>query len=624
MSKSKITGLFINDPTYKLLILLASSSSRSLPAFLFTRSFRVDLDGNGIGLEVETFHELFREASDNGGTDRKQKKYPFSVYSYDWRYGANEPGPKLEVLRREEHLKVTHQERMTFVEISAQLRQEIWEMFATEPDKYQKAQSTLCNLIVHSLPMPYTEPLWETTSLACRDVISSTLLPFLLTSPVSSRFERNFFTEDSYFLLVFHLTNLGFVFDDVRWHLLFDDLQSSDARTFFRIHEGMSYILNVSTSEQRNQRLINPSELDFPRNPLFTSLVGFTIAHITWKSSALDIWEHCESWRSWWGANAQSRGTLLEQVAYALIYPESIDVDALTSYLPHRFILALAVGLNRSGHLAMSSTLLNSGLHIETSERRSYVYGLLFAELLKTLTLLDQAHEALLLGVDYLNETSNNNMHVSIATADAYIALGIYKGAQEMLQQILSDPLLGSFERICSVLRLNKVWRRCPDTMGNSSFAANLAQVVNSIRQEDSDIQEDYMTELQATVYHVKQPGESVPSGLRKVIEDTLELYQQDDVMLQNKRSVLRMLVETNSATVDPYVSHDGKENYGHVHSNPVIVSDPRTSSKIFERVPLQTKTLTKGVHDAWRKRSLLSLGKSLSPRRLVNEVGVY
>ena len=545
-----IRGINVSDLTYQFLLLLAASPSQSLPTLLFTRPFSAPQTVNQSTTKLTRFDRLFRKDKYEGEVyiEPEQNRPPLSMPGYDWQYGAHQLGSELEALRREQHVEVTHQEEITFVEMSHDTRQEIWLVFAKEPKLHRKVQSLLCTFILLALPVPYAEPLWEMTSFACKDVITSTLLPFLFTSPGLRDFQQNLMTEEISCLLVFHLTNLGFALDDARWDLLFDNSQSSNVKSFFKIHKEISYLLGIPSSDPQAQNWKSPREFDLPQTSLGASLLGFTIAQIPWKCSSPTLWAYFETWRSCWSNSYTSRKTDLEKVAYAVIYPESINVSELASSLPSHSIYALAIGLSHSGHLETSSSLLKLGLLGPARDNlTSHVYELLFAELLKYLTLLGKAKDASDLGIEYLKVTTTHNAYVPIATTDAFIALGNYKTAQERLQYILSDTSLSSFEEICLVLCLNKIWRRRPDLIEPCGFADNLARIVNSIRREDNQIQEDYMTELQATVYHVRGHEEPIPPRLHTVIEHTLKLYREDDGTLQKQRATLDALIKTDN-----------------------------------------------------------------------------
>ncbi|USP73216.1 uncharacterized protein yc1106_00490 [Curvularia clavata] len=643
MSSFQSLGLSIDDTAYKLLLLLASSPSRSIPALIFTRPFSIVPNAGLNYPELEKFPRLFRRA---GETHDKPETFQLKTSIYDFQYGAIELGPELELLRREMHLIVTYQEKVTFLELSAQVRQHIWGIFSSEPEKYREAQMILCLLTILSLPTPYTEPLWEMTSFVCKDIVRTTLIPFLLAFSGSSCFDPNLVTEKRYGLLVFHLTNLGFVLDDTHWPLLFGTIKSSDFKSFFEIHKEMSNLLNIPSSELHTRKLRDPGEFNLPHDSLYVSLAGFTLFQITWKSSIPGSWKCYESWRSWWNANLPSRTTSLEEVAYALIHPMEIDVPDLISRIPSQLVYALAVGLRCSGHLETASNLLDLNLTLDTIEKHSHVYGLLFAELVKILTLLGQAQTALVLTAAFMQETGTNHAYVSIAKADAYIALRKYDEAQELLQGMLSDSSTEPFEEVCCALRLNKVWRRKPDTSTHVSFTQSFASVLGLIKRQDIKTQEDYMNELQATVYHVKQPKQPVPSDLRRLIEDTLELYEEDDFALQKQRSTLRILIENNGpemadlglAQVDrslretfhrePSVSRESTDfvyaNQGQYTDAQIEASSKSKAGRrrffsdisagpnydfLARRTAHMQGILTQETEEAWRQRNLLSLG---------------
>jgi hypothetical protein len=557
-------------------------------------------------------------------------------------------GPELRDLVKQAHIETTDQHGKLFLGLSKRLRRGAWEFFARHPRNYLYSRAALLTLVALYLPDPYTEPLWETTLFNCKELVTSTLIPVLCSWPRSEAWAQHLISETTVCILAFNLALLGFPLGRVPWDCLVKDLPHSDAEEFIEMQEVLSLTLHDNKSSSMiTQRLENRKPHD---SPLYESLFWVTIARIRWTSIP-ELQEYCNARHPWGSINAESPNSEVEEIAYALICPDSIKVDRVSSYLSFSVLGALGASLSQYSHLKASVDLLELSLktYEKTYVNLSIIYGILLAELLKNYIKLGRSEEARTMGYEYLKRphtrskrrpAQSDRVYVMISTSDACIALKDYGQARELLSDVLSRSDLDAYAEICSALRLNKVWRRTNGEARVPAFAENLSRVLWLTWKESTPVKEEYLTELQATAYHTKQAQEPLSPSLLATINSSLQLFQPDDGVFHESLTTLRHLVqvdhrpdaaahEASDLPFRPLILDDRSlntidtqilapsDNRSHARSNspsPSVVNtrstsnSPDPSSAKRDRITRQLSERSDSSVN-WRERNLLSLG---------------
>jgi hypothetical protein len=297
------------------------------------------------------------------------------------------------------------------------------------------------------------------------------------------------------------------------------------------------------------------------RNALYESLFWVTISRIRWTSIP-ELQESCNAWHPWGSINTDSSRSEVEEIAYTLIYPKSIEVERLSSRLSFSTLGALGASLSQFGHLHASMVLLELSLRAyeKAFVSSSIAYGVLFAGLLKNYNKSGRSREARMMRYEYLKRPydslpadRSDRIYIMIATSDACIALREYGEASKLLSDVLSRSDLDAYNEVCSALRLNKVWRRRRKEEWGQAFAEKLSRVLSLTSKENALVQEEFFTELQATAYHTKQAQEPLSPPLRAIVHSTLQLYQRNYGAFHESLATLDHLNQMDVTTV-PFV----------------------------------------------------------------------
>jgi hypothetical protein len=505
---------------------------------------------------VTAFYELFQHNLDKDDLVQTFNGTDVSLSYTDTlsEFSLASLGPELRDLVKQAHIETTDQHGKLFLGLSKRLRRGAWEFFARHPKNYLYSRAALLTLVALYLPDPYTEPLWETTLFNCKELVTSTLIPVLCSWPKSEAWTQHLISETTVCILAFNLALLGFPLRRVPWDYLSKDLPHSDAKTFIEMQEVLSLTLHDSKSSSIIiQRLENRKPHN---NPLYESLFWVTIARIRWKSIP-ELQEYCNARHPWGSINADFPRSEVEEIAYALICPDSIKVDQVSSCLSFSVLGALGASLSQYGHLKASVDLLELSLktYEKTYVNLSMTYGVLLAELLKNYNKLGRSEEARMVGYEYLKRphtrskrrsAQSDRVYVMISTSDACIALKEYGQARELLSDVLSRSDLDAYAEICSALRLNKVWRRTNGEAREPAFAENLSRVLWLIGKENTPVKEEFLTELQATAYHTKQAQEPLSPSLCATVNSSLQLYEQDAGVFHESLTTLRHLIQVD------------------------------------------------------------------------------
>ncbi len=185
----------LSGSAYNFVLLLAACRSPQLPAFVFLRSLaKRNRWGSSGEVESQRACELDGFLCSEGlllqrsapGASEDGPVLPWDVYAWfcgsaaDFDLGEAEqavfPGEELKRLLSDSALATDVRDGLVYFSLSGQLRIDV----SREPRvKLQEARRHLVQMVIFSLADPYVEPLWESVSLCCRDVLESTVVPFL-------------------------------------------------------------------------------------------------------------------------------------------------------------------------------------------------------------------------------------------------------------------------------------------------------------------------------------------------------------------------------------------------------------------------------------------------------------
>jgi len=185
----------LSGSAYNFVLLLAVCRSLQIPAFIFLRTLaKRNRWGNSGEVEFQRAREFDRflsfdglflqrsapEASE-GGPVLSWDVYAWfcgSAADFDLREDEQAvfPGEELKQLLSNSALATDVRDGLVYFSLSGQLRIAV----SREPRvKLREAKRHLVQMVIFSLADPYIEPLWESVSLRCRDVLKSTVVPFL-------------------------------------------------------------------------------------------------------------------------------------------------------------------------------------------------------------------------------------------------------------------------------------------------------------------------------------------------------------------------------------------------------------------------------------------------------------
>jgi hypothetical protein len=564
-------GISVSPQMRSLILVLANSSSRSLPAYLLSPPLSTRSNWSAMGAcqrspstrTVTTFNDLFTHSFDDNDLAHLSNGTHTSLPYIDTplRLSLTGLGPELRDLVKQTHIIISHQHGKLFVGLSKQLQRGVWEFFAKDSIEYRLSRASLITLVACYLPDPYTDPIWETKLLSCKELVTSTLIPVLCSWPRSATWPQHLLTETTVCILAFNLALLGFPLGEIPWDCLIENLLHPDAKLFIETQKQLSPMLHNGASPSTVVRWlesIKPFE-----SVVSKSLFWITIARIC-RTSILELQIYCKArhpWNEWESVNTDSSRSEIEEIAFCLLSPESINIEFVSSRLSSPSLGALGAGLSQSGHMQASLGLLE--LSLNSYSRSSITYGVLFAELLKNYNKVGKAEEARKIGYEYLRGPHDSlpadrpvRIHIMIAISDACIVLKEYEEARKLLSDVLSRSDLNAYTEICSALRLNKVWRRESDENYEPHFARNLDRVLSLSLKENTPVKKEFLTELQATAYHTKQAQEPLSPSLRAIVDDTLHLYQESDNLFHESLTGLSHLSQIDTDTVPSDIEH--------------------------------------------------------------------
>ena len=500
--------------------------------------------------------------------------------------------PELEALVSAGHIHLQITDGVLYLGLSPNIRPAAWKVYTRNQNNLDSIETALVRLVIFSLPIPYNEVLWEATCSSYRNILSSTVMPFLYSAPERHLRYLQIPSTVRYFL-AFHLTHLGFSLERISWKILSRGSLHPDEELFLDMQKQLGSVLNAKGPQAEILNFFHIHPCHRLQDPILRSLVGFTICQLPWRNIAPKF-QHCYGiLQSWWNDTCSSTQqprtqrlpipeaiaethtvtqekvterlpimlllserlrqdlTGMELVAHALLDTESIDVDYLLSHLPLPWHGALGVGLSRQRQFRVSWQFLKSSLG--ALPKSSVVHGVVSAELIKNYNLLERAKEAQAYGRDFMENYlvpayRSDYIYVKIATADACVALGDYEEARQYLEEVLSISILRPYIKVSTALRLNKVLRRVNKKEDRVNFGKTLGDIILLTLQESSDVQAEFLTELQATIYHTRQEEMQISPSLHKVVSETLLLYAQSNATLSERIKKLRELHNASRA----------------------------------------------------------------------------
>lgn len=482
-------------------------------------------------------------------------------------------GDEIEALRLYGHVRTYSQDGTLYFGLSDKIRQSVWGFFSSEGwELLRRKRKELVELVALSLPDPYAELGWDLVLLSCRDIITTTVVPCLQTGDLDD-LGIDLLTAS---ILSFHLVYLGFTLDKIPWVTVVQtwdekepfpteisgavanhNIRFGEFKAYFLALSKLSTLLNQSSSTTQSEDVLPIYSVDLPQHCFLKSLIGFAISILPRRATTSKAHGTYEAIRSWWGATKSHEAAIMEHVAAALVFPESIDdIDGtVLPRLPAKVQATLGVVFAQYRNSRLSISLLKEGLN--AFEVSSGEYGIICAELIKNYNVLEQEQQGRAIGLEYLNSGSSSMpklalIYVKIATADSHLALGEYEKAEELLKEVLSKRPIPSYVEVCAALRLNKIWRRTCRDEDIANFSENLGGVMQLSLKEDFDVQKEFLAELKATMDHAKWIGGTTSLALRKVLADTLNLYQQQNHPFHKQMVRLQDQYNLNVPSISP------------------------------------------------------------------------
>lgn len=190
-------GKLLSRAAIDFILLLAASRSPQVPAFVFLRPFTTrqswspegELCSTPVSRTLPSVASLFV-----GGSNPEAKaigpalpQEPFAWYcdsvprvsevsggSYE--DDVVRPGKELDRLLFSSALAADVKDDLVYFGLSDRLKRILSK---TPTNKWRKAKMDFVKLVISCLSDPYIEPLWELVLLRCRDILKSTVIPYL-------------------------------------------------------------------------------------------------------------------------------------------------------------------------------------------------------------------------------------------------------------------------------------------------------------------------------------------------------------------------------------------------------------------------------------------------------------
>ncbi|KAK2928093.1 Histone-fold [Fusarium oxysporum f. sp. vasinfectum] len=569
-------GTSLSNAAYNLILLLRASRIPEIPAFVFFRPLvqrrRWTESGeiHAAGCKPSSFARLCLRISElpiprskepeDGLTCPKDIFAWFCCSSFDINSDQDSTylGDEFRKLLSAGAFVVHVKDGLVYLSLSEPLRDTLFQV----PTKaLQEARLGLVGLVILSLAEPYAEPLWEMVSLHCRNILKSTVIPYLLQAEtrelrqLSHMIEptRNSRFNSALMTLPFHLVNLGFVIDLINWQDLFNHSSSSCNI----IPEALGVLFDESDAVSKLDEILARTPW-LQTSSFLWSLIGFAIAQKRRQSTDLDIPWWYEKTSNKWLVLGPSGSSTMGRVSRSLVFPETVQSEALPDQVQLSTQASLGIALNALGFPEHGCPLLDRFLTTTASGEssafrptESVPYGLLSADLLNYRNSAHKGKDLRLWGLGLVSSRDNaqlgnrfDSISIKLAVADIHISLADYATAENLLKQVSLSGNLDAYMQIVTTLRLNKIGRRTGRFSGR--FGDSLGKVVPLTAKADTEVQKEFVAELAATVTHLKRVDPTSPyhSDLCDVVQQTTDLYDQhtilqDDWRLQMIRTAL-------------------------------------------------------------------------------------
>ncbi|PVH96068.1 hypothetical protein DM02DRAFT_731433 [Periconia macrospinosa] len=595
-----VGGVSLSSSAYLLVSLLAVTPSTTIPAYLFVQPYirRPRWTAEGGWLASAQAEDLGLAVALNGlfpalvdvyqNSIHGLKIQPVPQHAEAQRYWL---GEELEALRVRNRLLVSLHDGVLFLGIDEQLRQGSWELLAANDRLLRSTQECLVRLVAEALPHPYADIFWESESFHYQDLIASILLPLLSVGPVTSGLPWV-----TTMVLTFHLTNLGFTIDYLGLTVPRDRVSSwRSARQYLLILSTLKDVLHSGRQLSESDHWTLTRGCDVEDEMFLLPLLGFTISRLRYVPELHSSYEFCRNW--WARVMGDPKNLAIETVARALVFPEHADTTKLCYLLPPRLLAPIGIDLSRCKLLGQSYRLFQSALN--GFEKGSFAYGSICAELVKNCNLRERPEEAYRLGIDCLKLIPSDSrrldhVYLTVATADACIARKDYGHARRLLQELLAVSTLSPYVEGCCTLRLNKILRRMYEPSLNSELERNLRRGMHLAFADQPELQAEFLSELQATVYQARRPEEPLSPDLQKIVADTLRASENSD---SNLKELFDPLRELNGCEV---VDTSGSPSASHTAMPPGDIGSQATSSPLNNESDIS--------QDPWGKGNLLHL----------------
>ncbi|TVY64104.1 putative 30S ribosomal protein S17-like protein [Fusarium oxysporum f. sp. cubense] len=603
-------GTPLSNAAYNLILLLGASRTPEVPALVFFRPLvqRQRWTESGeihtAGCKLSPFARLCLQISElptprskepeDGPSCPKDIFAWFCCSSYDINSDQDSTylGDELNKLLSAGAFVVHVKDGLVYLSLSEHLRDTLFQV----PTKaLQEARLGLVGLVILSLAEPYAEPLWEMVSLHCRNILKSTVIPYLfqaetrelrqLSQMIESAQNSRF--NSALMMLPFHLVKLGFVIDLINWQALFDHFSPS----YNIVPKAMGVIFYESDAVSKLDEILARTPW-LQTSSFLWSLIGFAVAQKRRQSTDMNFPGWYEKISNKWLVLGRSGSSTMERVSRSLVFPETVQSEALPNQAQLLTQASLGIALNALGFPEHGCTLLDRFLTTMASDAssalrptESVLYGLLSAELLNYRNSSHKGEALQSWGLGLVSSRNNaqlgnrlDSISIKLAVADTHISLADYATAENLLKQVSSSGNLDAYTQIVTTLRLNKIGRRTGRFSGR--FGDSLGMVVPLTAKADTEVQKEFVAELAATVTHLKRVDPTSPyhSDLGDVVQQTIDLYDQhtllqDDWRLQMIRKASVKTSQESSNLTPLHKAAIGQQAAYSAMSPPSIVS---------------------------------------------------